>query len=217
MFMDNPMAKTLDYYDNNRKEVAKYIPSEIKSILDVGCGQGAFLQLIKEKTSAKTWGIEMEPEMAEIAKKHTDTVLIGKVEDVIGSLPDRYFDCISFNDVLEHLLAPADILQLIKPKFSNNGILVASIPNVRYFGNLYELIVKKDWEYKDAGILDATHLRFFTKKSMKRMLELAGYKIVLQVGVNPITDLRFKLFNTLTLGTVNDTKYLQYVCIASPI
>lgn len=208
------MKDTKDYYSQERPEIAALVPREIKTILDVGCGQGAFLKLVKEQTGAEAWGIEMEPDVAEVAKKYADKILTGKIENLTNSIPDAYFDCIIFNDVLEHLLDPTETLKLIRPKLSGNGIVIASIPNVRYFGNLYELLLKKDWEYKDSGILDTTHLRFFTKLSMKRMFEDAGYKLIRQEGIKKITSWRFRLLNLLTFGFLDDTKYLQFACIA---
>jgi 2-polyprenyl-3-methyl-5-hydroxy-6-metoxy-1,4-benzoquinol methylase len=209
------MKETTNYYNNERPEIAFLIPSNIKTILDIGCGQGTFLKSIKGKTGADTWGIEIVNEAAEKAKDHIDNVLNGKVEDVLSLLPNSYFDCIVFNDVLEHLLEPTEVLIMIRPKLAKNGFIIASIPNVRYFNNLYELLIKKDWEYKDAGILDSTHLRFFTQISMKRMIENAGYKMIKQEGINKIASRKFLLLNFLTLGFFNDTKYLQFVCIAS--
>jgi len=209
------MNETTNYYNNTRPEIASFIPLNIKSILDIGCSQGAFLKLVKEKTGAETWGIEVVIEVAEKAKERADHILIGKIEDVLSSIPEAYFDCITFNDVLEHLLDPGEVLRIIKPKLSKNGIVIASIPNVRYLSNLYELLIKKDWEYKDSGILDSTHFRFFTQKSMKRMFENAGYKIIKQAGINKITTSKFKLFNLLTCHIFDDSKYLQFVCIAS--
>lgn len=210
------MKQTANYYSLNRPEVAAFVPENINTILDIGCGKGAFLQLIKEQTGAETWGVELVPEIAEKAKEYVDNILIGKVEDVIHLIPDGYFDCISFNDVLEHLLEPTEVLRMVKPKLSEKGVVIASIPNVRYFFNLYELLIKKDWEYKDAGILDSTHFRFFTQKSMRRMFENAGYNLIKQQGINENTTLKFRLFNIFTFRFFNDTKYAQFACTAKP-
>lgn len=209
------MKETINYYSLARPEVASYIPTGIKTILDIGCGQAAFLRLVKEQTGAETWGIEVVPEVAEKAKQHTDHILTGKVEDVLSLLPDAYFDCITFNDVLEHLLEPAEVLKMIKPKLTEKGIIIASIPNVRYFFNLYELLIKKDWEYKDAGILDSTHFRFFTQKSMKRMFKQAGYEVIRQEGINEIRSWKFRLLNFLLFNNFSDARYLQFVCTAA--
>ena len=209
------MKETTNYYNHTREEVAFFVPSTIKTILDIGCGKGTFLKYAKKKTEAETWGIEMVIEIAEKAKNEVDNILIGKVEDAVNLLPNNYFDCITFNDVLEHLSEPTEVLKMIRPKLTKNGIIIASIPNVRYIYNLYDLIIKKDWEYKDAGILDSTHIRFFTKISMKRMFEKAGYKLIKQVGINKITSWKFRFFNLTTFRFFSDTKYLQYVSIAS--
>lgn len=204
----------INYYTESRPEIASLVPKGIKTILDIGTGQGYFLKLIKEQIGSETWGIELVTEMAEIAMKHSDKIITGKVEDVLSSIPDGYFDCITFNDVLEHTLEPGEILKMIKPKLSEKGIIMASIPNFRYLFNLYNLIFKGDWEYTDAGILDSTHLRFFTQKSMKQMFEKAGYQLTNQIGINGIGSWKFKLFNLLTFGFFSDSKYLQFICIA---
>lgn len=209
------MKETTNYYSQARPEIAELIPIKIKTILDIGSGQGSFLKLVKELTGAETWGIEIESEVAERAKNQIDNILVGKVEDLLNSIPDAYFDCITFNDVLEHLLEPTEVLKMIKPKLKENGLIIASIPNVRFFSNLYELIIQKNWEYKDFGILDTTHLRFFTKQTMKKMFENSGYKLIKQIGINEIYTWKFWLFNLITLKFFSDTKYYQFICIAS--
>jgi 2-polyprenyl-3-methyl-5-hydroxy-6-metoxy-1,4-benzoquinol methylase len=166
------MNETPNYCSSDRVDIAFYISSNIKSILDIGCGQGSFLKLIKEQTEAKTCGIEVTPEIAEKAKEQADNILTGKVKDLLGLLPNGYFDCITFNNTLDHLLDSAEVLKQIKPKLSKNGIIITSIPNVKYFTNLYEMFIKKDCENKDSGILDSTHLRFFTKKSMNECFKM---------------------------------------------
>ena len=208
------MKEANNYYNQTRSEVANFVPSNIKSILDIGCSQGDFLKLVKEQTGAETWGIEVVTEIAEEAINKIDHVLVGKIEELINSIPNGYFDCISFNDVLEHLIEPIDVLKMMRFKLSENGIIIASIPNVRYFFNLRDLLIYKDWHYTDSGILDSTHIRFFTQKSMKRLFEEAGYIIIRQKGINKINSWKFKLFNSLTFGFFTDTKYLQFVCIA---
>ena len=86
--------------------------------------------MVKEQTGAESWGIEMITEVAEIAKDRVDNILVDKIEDVLCSIPDNYFDCITFNNVLEHLIEPTEVLKMIRPKLSHNGIIIASIPNV---------------------------------------------------------------------------------------
>lgn len=205
------------YYSFERHEVAKEVPLSIKTILDIGCGRGNFLKLIKTQIGAETWGLEKVSGLLENSGNHIDHVLIGRVEDIIGTVPDTYFDCITLNDLLEHLLEPNLLLNQIKSKLSREGIIIASIPNFLFFDNLYELIIKNDWEYKDAGILDKTHLRFFTKKSAIRMFKEAGYIISKYRGINPKKTWKYRLFTFLTFGFFKETKYLQFVFIARAI
>ena len=170
------MTKNEDYYGYTRSEIAKFVPDNIKSILDIGCGMGDFLLYIKKQTGAETWGIELVDQMAIKARGRVDHVYSGRVEDVLDKLDNAIFDCITFNDVLEHLLEPKEILELIKPKLSKNGLIVASIPNVRFFDNLFELIIKKDWRYEDAGILDDSIFDFLLKKVPCGLLKMQDIK-----------------------------------------
>jgi len=209
------MKTITNYYGNTRPEVVAFIPKNIKTILDIGCGEGNFLKSVKDLTDAETWGVELVTGVVDYEKNNINNILIGKIEDVLNQIPDSYFDCITFNDVLEHLIDPELILINIKSKLKDSGILIASIPNVRCIDNLFELIVKKDWEYKNQGILDFTHVRFFTQRSMRRMFQNAGYVVITQEGINKIVSLKFKLFNILTLGYFVDTQYLQFLCISA--
>ncbi len=96
----------------------------------------------------------------------------------------------------------------------SGGHLVASIPNVRYFFNVVDLAVRGRWDYTEEGILDRTHLRFFTRSSMTRLLEECGFSVEAAIGINPTGSVKFRLVNLLTLGRWSDMKYLQFACSA---
>jgi methionine biosynthesis protein MetW len=216
-FFKSRMTKPDIYYSNSRNEVVPFIPAEVKTVLDIGCGKGFFLKLVKDATGAETWGIEPVPEAAHEAMTRADKIITGSIEEHSDSIPDNYFDCIILNDILEHILYPEIILRNLKPKLSEKGIIIASIPNVRYIANLVELIFKKEWEYKEDGILDSTHIRFFTQKSMIRLFENAELKVIRQVGINERVSWKQNLFQAITFGFFRDTRYLQFVCIGMPI
>jgi 2-polyprenyl-3-methyl-5-hydroxy-6-metoxy-1,4-benzoquinol methylase len=182
-------------------------------VLDVGCGIGYFGKSIKEKTSAEVWGIELDEESAKIAESNIDKVIVGDVNQIIETLPEKHFDCIVFNDVLEHLVDPYSVLLNIKKLLSENAVVVSSIPNVRYIGNLKRLLINKQWRYVDAGILDKTHLRFFTKLSIKDMFEDLGYEIIQMEGINPVKTWKFDLLNILSYGYLSDTRFLQFASV----
>ncbi|TNJ43179.1 class I SAM-dependent methyltransferase [Tamlana fucoidanivorans] len=202
------------YYNFPRPEMLGYLPREAKHVLEVGCGQGAFARQIKGYNNAEIWGIEYMPEEGKIAKNILDKVFIGPCENFIEELPDNYFDAIFFNDVLEHLTYPDDVLKRLKPKLKAGGIVISSIPNVRNFRILKMLVFKGEWNYTDHGIMDKTHLRWFTKKSIKNMYESLGYEVVSHEGINPSKSLKPYLYNIPLLFTAMDMKYTQFATVA---
>jgi len=93
--------------------------------------------------------------------------------------------------------------------------MIASIPNVRYYKNIEALILHKEWNYENCGILDFGHLRFFTEKSILSMFDECGYSVIKIEGINPM-GLSLKLkFATMILGDfLKNIKYLQFACKA---
>lgn len=213
-------SKPDGYFRVARHEMLPYVPKSAKTILDVGCASGVFGKLLKENRTAEVWGVEPNTEAAEAAKKSLDRVICDNFSHNLD-IPTEYFDCIVFNDVLEHLVDPISALIYSKKLLKHDGCVVASIPNVRYFPNIWELMIHKDWEYKEAGILDKTHLRFFTKKSTISTFCQSGYEVDQIVGINSLAQLGsplkrvFKVFNFVTFNQVEDMKYQQFSVVAS--
>ncbi|MBC8204791.1 class I SAM-dependent methyltransferase [bacterium] len=146
-------------------------------ILDVGCGNGLTAKTIKEKFDSKyVLGIEVDREAAKEAEKKLDEILVIDLNKTKLEL-NRKFDLIVLADILEHLVSPEDLLNQIRSILNIDGQVVISIPNVRNWSIIFEIIFKGDWRYRDEGILDRTHLRFFTKKSAIRMIESTGFTI----------------------------------------
>ncbi len=212
--------KDSTYYVNLRSEMIPLIPISAKKILEIGCAEGNFLaQLVKE--DVETWGVEPNIISAKKASKKLYKVLVGTLNDTINQLPDNYFDAIIFNDVLEHLLYPWEDLKQLKPKLVNGGVVISSIPNVRYAKNLFNLLLKKNWEYKESGILDSTHFRFFTKKSIKSLFKKSGYTVQKIKGINITKSGLFfpiaLLVNIVLLFTQLDIFYMQFATVAKKI
>lgn len=207
-------SKPEGYYGHVREEMLTYLPPGATSILDVGCGSGAFGKILKEKTHAEVWGIEYMEDEARKAGAILDKVFAGPCEKIIDELPDNYFDVIFFNDVLEHLIDPYEVLARIKSKLIKNGVVISSIPNVRFYKTFFRILFGKDWRYEDQGIMDRTHLRFFTGRSIERMYREAGYKIQLHEGINRTSSLRPYLYNLPLLFSQMDILYLQYATVA---
>ncbi|MEK7432435.1 MAG: class I SAM-dependent methyltransferase [Cyanobacteriota bacterium] len=206
----------INYYKHERNEIIDSIPFPIKRVLDIGCGEGFFAEKIKNKFNAEVWGIEINEKSSIISAKKIDKVLFGDINDMIDKLPKNYFDCIFFNDVLEHLVDPYSILLKIKENlYDKKSIIISSIPNLRHYYVLKNLVINKNFDYVSDGILDKTHLRFFTKNSIIKMFEELDYKIIKIQGINPLRSRKFELLNFLLFNFIDDTRYLQFLSIVS--
>ena len=203
------------YYNNIRYEMLKYLPLDAKTVIDIGCGDGSFAKVIKERTGAEVWGIEYMKDEAQRAEKVLDKVYSGPCEAHLDKLPKHYFDVVYFNDVLEHLVDPYMVLEKIKIHLKPGGIIISSIPNIRYHNALIKLLFNKEWEYKGSGVMDKTHLRFFTGKSILKMYERLGYKVQVHEGINKSKSLKPYLYNIPLLFTHLDIRYPQYATVAS--
>lgn len=202
------------YFKGHRPELKPFIPKGVKKILEIGCGEGGFRTNFDD--DVEYWGVEPNSEVGFVSKEKFYKVLNGIYDDVANDIPDHYFDLIVCNDVIEHMIDHDDFFEKIKSKMAKDGQILMSIPNVRYIPNLLNLIFKKEWEYQDAGILDRTHLRFFTEKSLKSTLMKHHYEIIKCERINKVKDTIFTVFPQIVLRTLgqSDTLYLQFACVA---
>jgi len=213
--------KDKDYYAFSRPEMIKYVPTNAKKILDVGCSEGNFGRILKERTKCEVLGVELDYSSANRAREILDRVFTGSFEYWVKYF-DRVhfkFDCMVFNDSLEHFAYPENILNSIKPLLNKDGTIVASIPNMRYLPVLDDLLFNKNWEYKDSGILDNTHMRFYTINSIKTLFNNAGYDIISIEGINKRDDLvgHANFLSELLQADLSDTVYLQFAVVAKVV
>jgi len=163
------------YFEHVRQDVIRQVPLSALRILDVGCASGQTGRYLKEYRSnpIEVVGVEYSEPIGALAREHLDQVYIGNVEEIDLSFQDGYFDCILYADVLEHLVDPWAVLQKHARLLSDDGCMIASIPNIAYY-KVISMLKQNKWEYKDAGIMDRTHLRFFTYPSMVELFDQAG-------------------------------------------
>jgi hypothetical protein len=199
-------------YSFERDEVSPQLPKEYSKVLEIGCSDGRFAKNLSP--NCEYWGVEPYLIASNEASKVAFKVLNGTFDEKYDELPNNYFDLVICNDVIEHMDKHYEFLSKIKLKMTKKFHLVGSIPNVRYIGNLYNLLVLKDWKYVELGVLDKTHLRFFTKKSIIEMFEDTGYVVESLKGINRI-ELNFfspksliKNFITLLIG--KDSMFTQF-------
>ncbi|MDP1864709.1 MAG: class I SAM-dependent methyltransferase [Thiobacillus sp.] len=150
-----------------------------QSVLEVGCASGVQTRYFKEQLGCRVTGIEIDPQAAEDARPYCDQLIIGNIENINldQAIGDERFDAITFADVLEHLYFPVVALKKVRPFLKEGGHLIASIPNIAHAAICWELAHGR-FDYQKYGLLDNTHIRFFTKKNVARLFEEAGYRIV---------------------------------------
>lgn len=213
--MQDQDTKPSEYYRHQRREMLGYIPAAARTILEVGCGSGDFGAMLKNERHAEVWGIELASTAAERAAQRLDRVLACNIEADDVPLPEGYFDCIVCNDVLEHLVDPWRVLRRFRANLKQEGLIVASIPNVRFYLLLRDLLLRKRWEYRDQGVLDKTHLRFFTDGTIREMFESSGYQVLAIEGINAYDfSWKFRLLNRMLLNRLDDMRFEQYTCVA---
>jgi 2-polyprenyl-3-methyl-5-hydroxy-6-metoxy-1,4-benzoquinol methylase len=175
-------GKVKTYYTLVRQDMVRVMGRFLKKdgrkllrVLEIGCSGGGTGALIKEQLGVTYYaGVELMAEAAQEAESRIDWVKCDNIEDMIaqgrlGELPEGKFDAILFLDVLEHLYNPWEVSNQMRTLLNPNGLLIGSIPNA---GNLYVLwkLMRDQFEYEDEGLLDRTHLRFFTLQTIKNML-----------------------------------------------
>ncbi len=199
------------YFRNLREEMAAFLPADYRTALEVGCGEGEFHRQLRPGT--EVWGVEPNPQAAGIAAGKLHKVLVGPYELMAAEIPDNHFDLVICNDVIEHMSDPGRFLQSVREKMKPGACIIGSIPNVRFALNLFNLLIRKDWRYEDEGVLDRTHLRFFTIKSVGRLLGEQQFQVELIRGINPPKIVWKKVVMwTLTLaslGQLMDSQCMQ--------
>jgi len=157
------------------------LPAEPRFILDIGCSIGDFAAKAKERfPRSRVWGVEPNAAAARIAAGRIDRVLPRQLQEVDWGregVRRGEIDTVLLFDVLEHIYDPWKALLDIRNLIAAQGQLLVSIPNVRNIMLLQDL-VSGHWRYRQAGLLDITHIRFFTEKDMLRMFYQTGFRVV---------------------------------------
>lgn len=214
--MQSYTKKPESYFAHARKEIAPLLPAHCGRVLEIGCGAGATLGWLRQSGRAThTVGVEIAPEAANNARPNVDEVHCLDFERDTSPLSGEVFDLILCLDVLEHMVDPwTAVDRLARQHLVSGGTLVVSLPNVRHHSVVLPLLFRGRWQYEDAGLLDRTHLRFFTRGTAAALLSNqqlmppvfhdAGFGLATLKG----------LANRLTLGIFRDLVVYQY-CLAA--
>ena len=170
-----------DYYVADRPEFVSFIGKNgaFSTAIDIGCAGGRLgSQLLQSGIATACDGIEPFPAAAELARKVLRQVWQGSLETVASHIPWQTYDLIIMADVLEHLVDPWGALRNLHAESAAGCRLALSVPNVRHYKVLLPLLLKGEFRYQDHGIMDRTHLHFFTKSSLTEILMECGWKTI---------------------------------------
>ena len=168
-------------YESHRLALGCIDPGS--KILDVGCATGYFARQLTKK-NCETWGVDNDKLALKKASKYCKKVILSNVDEVSSlTVPKKYFDYIVILDVIEHLRQPKNILSLAKHYLKDGGKIIISVPNIAH-ASIRWMLLKGEFRYTTTGILDETHVHFYTQKSIIDLLKKMGYKIIKIIPTN---------------------------------
>jgi 2-polyprenyl-3-methyl-5-hydroxy-6-metoxy-1,4-benzoquinol methylase len=175
--MDFKYTRYDDSPESTHNLVVEFVP-ERSSVLEIGCATGYMSDVLAQRKRCRVTGIELDPTAAAEASAYCDRVVVGDIEtlDLVEHLGDERFDAVLFADVLEHLREPATVLGRVRPFVAEGGAVVASIPNIAHISVRLALL-GGEFRYRELGLLDDTHLRFFTRESIVDLFESSDFVI----------------------------------------
>jgi SAM-dependent methyltransferase len=217
--MQNYGSKHEDYFSAARRDIEALLPVHAARVLEIGCGSGVTLAWLKSSGRAGfAAGVELHEPAFRAARAVADACFRMNVETDPMPAGLGRFDLVLCLDVLEHLLDPwAVVDRLVREQLDAGGTLIVSVPNVRHYSVLLPLAFRGRWEYSDRGLLDRTHLRYFTHRSALQLLDhpLLGPARCLRPGLDaPAPWSAKRLFDRLTLGLFRELLAYHYLLAA---
>lgn len=157
--------------------IARHIPHGAR-VLELGTATGYFSKALTQELGCEVDGVELDPEMAREAKPWCRKLLVGSLDQLVLSehFPIGAYDAVVCADVLEHLVDPSRVIKQLPALLSPRGVVLVSVPNAAYGGIIAELM-QGDFRYREEGLLDRSHLRFFTRKSVTSLFEGHGFAV----------------------------------------
>jgi SAM-dependent methyltransferase len=195
------------------------------SILEVGCSSG-YVGATFVKKGHRVTGIEPDPAAAEAARAVLHEVHCEGITDFLGRAPLHQYDAILFGDVLEHLPDPADTLRQCRALLAPDGVIAASVPCATH-GSIRAMLLEGRWDYGDYGLLDRTHLRFFSRSGVQELFASARMQLARMVAlVQPIDTVARAYGMALRQESIAaveafagdaDLMTFQFVAVARPV
>jgi len=158
-------------------------------ILEIGCGNGnTGAMAISEGKCGRYCAVEIHGPAAEIAKSKITEVIEGNVESMNLPWKSQSFDVLILSEVLEHLFDPWAVLRKLRSLMKPDALVFASTPNVSHY-KVILMLLRGQWRLTDRGVMDRTHLRWFTPQTFREMFELCGYRVH---QIRPVSPLSLK-------------------------
>jgi 2-polyprenyl-3-methyl-5-hydroxy-6-metoxy-1,4-benzoquinol methylase len=214
--MEYYKEKQGQYFSNARFDLISLIPqNKANKVLEIGAGAGDTLVAIKSAGLAmEVVGAELLP-LNNTNQDHPmiDRFIICDIEKDDLDLSSGYFDVILMGDVLEHLIDPWNVIGKLSHFLKPGGLMIASVPNIRYYPAMIKVFLKGSFEYEQSGTFDKTHLRFFCKKDLIELFKQPGLNFHSITSINNFQNSKSKgyLFNLLTNGLFEEFLSQQYV------
>ena len=174
--MEKDYERLIDFSDRNDTHARMIeMVGTGKKVVDFGCWTGFVARELKKRGCYVT-GIEIDPEAAEEARSVCDRVIVADLDtiDLAAALQGEEYDVGLFGDVIEHLKEPARLLAQMRDMLSSGGCIVVSVPNIAH-ASIRLMLLQGRFDYADTGILDDTHLKYYTRRSIGDLLEACGY------------------------------------------
>jgi 2-polyprenyl-3-methyl-5-hydroxy-6-metoxy-1,4-benzoquinol methylase len=192
--------KETAYFSGERRDIIDRLPPDPeRAILEIGCGQGATGAYAKTQGKCRRYvGVELAPDAALVATDRIDQVFVVDVETFDPPFAEGEFDVLIASEVLEHLIDPWRLLRAWRRFLRPAGRVYASSPNVANKATVAMLLAGR-WDLESEGVMDRSHLRWFTPATFAAMFEDAGYEVLALTPVSPPTA-KTRLFNALTGG-----------------
>jgi 2-polyprenyl-3-methyl-5-hydroxy-6-metoxy-1,4-benzoquinol methylase len=216
MTMQNYTSKPETYFANAREEIASLLQARAGRVLEVGCGTGSTLRWLKATGRCNhAAGLELFDSAAQEARQYADEVVVGDAEKLIDvAFQESSFDVILCLDVLEHMVDPWTFVAKAGRLLKSGGQLIASIPNVRHLSVVLPLAFAGRWRYGPQGLLDQTHLRFFTREGALALLSTEQLSVTQWLRNFPPLPSKTAIVNLITLGLMKDLLTVQYLVSA---
>lgn len=193
------LNKDNTYFSLEREMFKNAIKEKNISILDIGCGTGILGLYFRKNQNCRVCGIEINNSAYLESKKNLDDVIKANVEILDIPYEKNSFDYIIMGDVLEHLINPIGTIKKLIVFLKPGGKILITVPNVRHWSILKSLVFRDKWKYESWGLLDYTHLRFFTKSSLHEMLNDNNFHLVKSRRIIQKKS-KSAFFNFLTFG-----------------